>query len=270
MPYDRVPFDTTKPISCKKGIVSLFSRINDAIFIKNRYQLELDNANAAIINQVHYLEERSNEAMSKLNRARGLQKSIEAHSIERTNLYETLNNLLNKETDFESKMWQTTQNSNKVTSINIKQKFHESDVDELKFDSMLEYLKQYPTYASKTSFKEILEKIKEKEAELRREKEHYISSVSEYNNEISTWEKEIIKADSKFVDYNRFLEEGTNKLSKTKYINGVLYKISSEQAKQEVNLDTIKHRTSQFKETLDVIKKQYSEYKSTKLVEMTY
>lgn len=166
MPYERGKFNTTIPVPNKRGFINTIIGVNDTIFLKNRYQLALDNAHVAVMDQVHYMEENSDNAKEKLNKARGLQRNIEAHSIERVNLYEILNNLLNKETDFEKSMWNITQKNRKVASVNIKQKFDESDIDEIKFDSMLEYLKQYPTYTSKTSFKDILDKIKEKEAEL--------------------------------------------------------------------------------------------------------
>lgn len=94
--------------------------------------------------------------------------------------------------------------------------------------------------------------------------------MSEYNAEISKWEDEITKADDKIFEYNRILEEGKNKITTTRYLKSIFYKLTSEKTKQEVNLDTLSHRVRQFQNTLGVIKNQYSEYKKTMLVEMNY
>jgi hypothetical protein len=267
MGYLRVPFNTTKLITNKGNILT---GSHDAIFLRNKYQPELDNAHAAIVNQVHYVEERSNEAKELFNKAQGLKRNIEAHISERGSLYETLGNLLNKETNFEFEMWRTTQQNNKVTQLNIKQKFSDSDVDEMRFDSMLEYLKQYPTYASKTTFKDIIDKIQAKEGEIRKEKEYYITTVSEYNTQLSTFEKELIKAGDKFNAYDKVFKEGTEKLANTRYRDSIFYKLASEKNKAEVNLDTLSHRVEQFQNTLDLIKNDYALYKSRNLTELEY
>lgn len=267
MPYERVPFNTTKLVKSKGSILT---GSNDAIFLRNKYQPELDNAHAAIVNMVHYVEEKTSDAKKVYHQAKGLKQNIGAHLAERSDLYETLGNLLNKETHFEFDMWRTTQENKKVTKVNIKQKFSDSDVDEMKFDSMLEYLKQYPTYASKSAFKEILDKINNKEQEIRKEKEHYNSTVSDYNYEISVLDKEIVKAEDKFSAYDRVLQEGTKKLDNCRYCKSFFYRLASEKKKAEVNLDTITHRTEQFRNTLNLLKGQYEQYKGDMLVELNY
>ncbi len=267
MGYKQAPFNTTKLIKSKGNPLT---GSNDAIFLRNKYQPELDNAHASIVNQVHYLEEKTSEVKEVYHTAKGLKKNIDAHLAERNDLYETLGNLLNKETNHEFDMWRTTQENRKVTQVNIKQKFSDSDVDEMKFDSMLEYLKQYPTYASKSSFKDILDKIKEKEREVRKAQENYNTMVSDYNYRISVLDKEILKAEDKFSAYDNIMKNGTEKLVNCRYHKGIFYKLASESRKAEVNLDTLQHRTEQFRNTLNLLKSQYEQYKGDMLIEMSY
>lgn len=267
MKYGRVPFNTTKQIPEKGNIIS---GRKDAIFLRNKYQTELDNAHASIVNMVHRIEESNARLKEQYNYAQSVKRNIEAHEEERNSLYETLENLLKRETDFESKMWKDTQKGRKVKSVTIKQKFNESDIDEMKYDSMLEYLKQYPEYASKASFRKIIDKIEEKEREIRREKQQYNQSVSKYNYFLSLFEKDIQKSEDKFAAYDKILSEAKKKIGETRYIKSVFYKFASEKTKAEVNVDMLHHRVEQFKNTLNIIKSELSENKRRKFVEMNY
>ncbi len=267
MAFKKAPHGTTRQVPTSGTIIS---GKPDAIFLRNKYQTELDNAHASIVNMVHYIEDENKELKEVYNRAQGLKRDIEAHEKERANLYDSLGNLLNKETDFEKKMWETTQKGRKVKSVTIKQKFKDSDIEEMRYDSMLEYLKQYPEYASKSTFKKITEKIDEKEREIRFAKKSYHYAVSRYNHLLSLFEKNLTKADDKFVAYDKVLQEGEKKLSETRYRKSMFYKLASEKTKAEVNLDTLQHRVEQFRHTLDIIKREHSQNKSREFVEMEY
>ena len=58
------------------------------------------------------------------------------------------------------------------------------------------------------------------------------------------------------------------KIKSTRYVGSIAYKLASERAKSEVNIDTIHHRIEQFTNTLEIIKKEYSEFKNKPFVEM--
>jgi hypothetical protein len=58
------------------------------------------------------------------------------------------------------------------------------------------------------------------------------------------------------------------KIKSTRYYGSVSYKLASERTKSQVNIDTLQHRIEQFTNTLDIIKKEYSEYKNTPFVEI--
>ncbi len=268
MGYQKVPFNQTW-VYPEEGLSGKISGKNDAIFLRNRYQSELDNAHAAFVNQVHYCEELINELKGAFNSSEAIKRNITAHQQERADLYTSLDNLLKRETTFETEMWKTTTSVQQASTINIKEKFNDSDV-EIRYDSMLQYLKNYPEYASKSSFKAILDKIQIKEHEILKEKKNYNDAVSEYNYQLSKFEKEIRKGEDKFTVYDKILNEGMKKLRECRYNNSIFYRNAPEKVKAMVNIDTLNHRVEQFRNTLNLIKGEISQYQGRKFVEMVY
>ncbi len=152
MAFQRAGFNQTREVE-QKG--SMITGRPDAIFLRNKYQRELDNAHSSIVNMVHYLEEKNYELKEKLNKAVSLKHDITAHEKERADLYQSLQNLLTKETHFEKEMHKMTQETRKKQPVTIKQRFKDSDVEEMRFNAMQEYVGKYPEYASKSSFNSI-------------------------------------------------------------------------------------------------------------------
>jgi len=268
MTFKQKSFNKTKMISLK-GSNLLTGRPN-AIYLKNKYQRELDNACAALVNMVHYIEEESKKLRYSFNKSQGLKHDIAAYETERIGLYNTFNDLLKKETNFETNMWKITQKNIKNNSLKIKQNFKESDVDEIKFNSMMDYIKQYPEYISKSSFKLLYENIIKKEKDIRESKKQYNETVSKYNYYLSLFNKYLKKSEDKILNYYDILKEGKEKLDNSRYRKGIFYKISSEKNKDEVNLNLINHRIEQFKNTLEILKKEFINNKDKSFEEMEY
>jgi len=242
----------------------------DAVNFKNKYQKELDNTWDGIVTFIHKLEELNRQLKYLYAKIPAAKKNIDAHEEEKDELFTSLHNLLKKETDFEERMWKTTQKNRNIRSINIKQKFTESDVEQITNDSMLDYLKQYPEYASKSSFKQNLEKINEKEKEIRIEKEKYGELVSDYNSMLNTFETLIKKAEDKFDAYYKIKKEGETRLVNLRYNKSALNALRTETDKEEVKLDLLNHRPDQFKNTLEIIKSEFANAQRKSFVEMPY
>ncbi len=272
MGFERMPFDTTEQTE-EKGLIT--GRRN-AAFLRNKYQTELDNANAAVVNMVHYCQEQNDDLKKAFNSAQGLKATISAHEKERENAYDSLGNLLNKEKDFEAfmhkettEMYKEVSKNQQAKNIKIKQRMIDSD-SEMRFASMMKYLDKYPEYQTKSSFKKLMDKIEEKERELRQAKEEYNRAVSKYHELLQAFKIHIHKAEGKIKVYYSLLEEGKQKISETRYVNGIFHKLSSERAKQEVTIDTTKHRIAIFEGTLKIIKEEFSQYDGRKFVELEY
>jgi len=266
MGFQRAPHNSTEQYE-EKGVLS---GKRDAIYLRNKYQTELDNSHAAFINMVHFIEEENTELENVYNTAMAFKEDIKAHETERINAYTALGNKLTKETDFEKWMWDKTQKGKKVKTIKIKQNIRDSDVEEMKYDSMLDYLKQYPTISSKSSFTELTEKINKVETDLREEKKKYNHAVAKANSFLPNYKVWFAKADDKLGAYNKILEEGTKKLAEARYNKGIFKKLASQREKEQTELNTLQHRMEQFSKTLEILKEKHKKYAPKQFEELKY
>ena len=109
-----------------------------------------------------------------------------------------------------------------------------------------------------------------KEREIRHSKQKYNDAVSKYNYLLSDFHKYIQKAEDKIKAYNSIYTEGNKKLGATRYKKSVFYKFASEETKAKVELDTLTHRMDQFRNTLDIIKKEHSANHEKTFKDMEY
>jgi hypothetical protein len=274
MSFKFAPYNTTIKVEGEDSLVGLITGKNDVVFNRNKYQKELDNANAALVNMVHYTEQNMRALKDAYDNSQRLKKNIEAHLEERKTLFQSLDDLLNNEKGHEKEMWFETLKSRvqetKDRNITITQRNKDSDIDSMNLGSSFDYPKQYPDSKIKQRYEKILTDIECKEKEVRNEKEKYYSEVAKYNNAISFFEKDIQKSEDKFRVYDDLLKEGTQKIQNCRYHGGYLYNFSSEKSKDEMNLNTLTHRVEQFRNTLNLIKRDLSQYQSKKFVELEY
>ncbi|MDD3052663.1 MAG: LemA family protein [Candidatus Cloacimonetes bacterium] len=274
MGSERFPSNKTKMVKDEDGLWGKITGRRDVVYLRNKYQIELDNAYADLVNMVHFIEKDLRKLKGAYDNSQRLKKSVEAHLEERKMLYESLENLLSNEKEHEKEMWFETLRSRieevKDKNITVIQKNKDTEVDSMSIGSTLDYPKHYPDSEIKSRYKKILSDIKYKEREIRKEREKYYREVSNYNYFITFFEKHIQKAEAKFSAYDTILKEATKKILESRYYGGILYKISSEKSKDEINIDTLSHRVDKFRETLEIIKKDLSQYQGRKFVEMQY
>ncbi|MFA5125872.1 MAG: LemA family protein [archaeon] len=276
MGFKHAEFDTTTRVE-EKGLLGKLTGENDAIYLRNKHQTEIDNAWSAIVNMVHYIESESYELKESYNKAQGIKRDIEAHEVEREKLYTNLGNLLNKETDFEKEMYKETtkmykdvSKNQQAKSVNIKQRLKDSEVNEMKFASMMKYLEKYPEYQNKSSFKNITDKIDVKEREIREEKKKYNDAVSKYNNFLSNYPIWIKKAEDKVDIYEKLVKEAKEKLENLRYKKSILHTLATEKTKSSIAIDTTSHRLDQFTNTLNLLKQEHNKNKIKEFEEMQY
>lgn len=260
----------------KDNLISILTGSSDARFIKSQAQPQLDKYDREVINDVHNLEGNYKMVSAAYNSAQGYKRDIEVHEKEREQAYDALGNLLNKETNFEKVLWDETSSmykeiakSQNAKSLRIKQKNVDSD-PEMRFSSMMRYLDKYPEYQSKSSFKKVLDKIEEKEREIRYSKHKYHDAVTKYNTVLSDFMILFGVAENKIDAYHELLKTTNEKLQKLRYNKGLFAKFASERKKAELNIELTQHRLPQFEKRLKGIKDELSQYKSKKFVELDY
>lgn len=254
-------FDNSK-IKQEGGGFSMIGKItgkNDAKYLKERFQQKLNQQHGVIKDKRDFFYKMNHKLKAALGEIQRLASNLEADQEERTDLYNSLQNLLTKETDFEQKMLKTSQEGKKVKSIVINQKFKDSDIEEARYDNMMEYLERYPKYASKSSFSEILEQIKKIEAGIKNTKKNMNQAVADALKEISYFPRNILEFRDFVKRYRDLLEEGKQKTENTRYVKGFLFKFLSEEDKQGVLIDTMNHNPEHFETSVNQLEKEVKE-----------
>ncbi|MFA5333678.1 MAG: LemA family protein [Candidatus Nanoarchaeia archaeon] len=229
----------------------------DAMYLKKRYQEKLNQQHKVIGDKRHFVYKMNHKLKSALGDIQKFASDIEANQEERANLYNSLQNMLSKETDFEEKMLKLSQKGKKVKSIIINQKFKDSDIEEARYDTMREYLEKYPKYASKSSFSEIIEQIKKIESGIKKTKTDMNKAVSDALKEISYFPRNILEFRDIVKKYQDILKEGKEKTENNRYVKSFLFKLLSEEEKQKMLIDTINHNPEHFETSINQIEKEF-------------
>jgi hypothetical protein len=274
MSFERVRFNTTQEIRGADSTLGSLTGRSDLVHYRNMYQKELDNAHAAIVNMTHYVEEQKKILDDQYNNAQRLKRDIAAHTEERTTLYETLEHLLNNETTNEKEIWFETLKSRVHElgnrNISVIQNMKESDIDSMSVGLSSNYPKQLLNSQSGDRYRKIFCDIEEKDKSIRKSKHAYNNAVSEYNTTLSQFNVIIKKARDKFEAYYEIKKIAREAMDKCRYKYSFFYKISNAKSKGELEVDTLKHRVNQFKNTLDIIENEISKFEGRKFVEMSY
>jgi chromosome segregation ATPase len=248
----------------------------DALFIKNFYQSELNKLDGEIKADGWKIEHTFEELSRLFYKKQSLMRDIEAHEKKRQNAYEALNNILNKEKDFEAFMHKETIGMYKEVSknqtaknIKIRQRMVSSD-NEMRFASMMKYLDKYPEYQTKSTIKEIVEEIKHEERELKDAKKEHNHALAEYDPLFSKMMVMFKKSEEKIKRFNELLTEAKTRLANCRFNKWKISNLVSEEKKSAVSIDERDFRTPQFSKRIDEIKEHLSEYKPRKFVESEY
>lgn len=228
----------------------------DAEFLKERYQQKLNQQHKVIKDKRDFFYKMNHKLKAALGEIQRLASDMEADQEERSDLYNSLQNLLTKETNFEEKMLKTSQKGKKIKSVTINQKFKDSDIEEARYDNMMEYLQKYPKYASKSSFSEILEQIKKVESGIKRTKKDMNKAVADALKEISYFPRNILEFRDYVKKYRVVFDEATEKINNCRYVKGLLFKLSSERNKQDILIDTLNHNPEHFETSVNQLEKE--------------
>jgi len=239
----------------------------NAIDVKNEYQKALDYSHEGIKKIVGHLHKMNHKLKFALADTQRYKKDIGADEDEKIKSYNSLNNLLKQEKSFEKEMMKLSQKG-KAKNISIKTKF--KDVDDVRFNAMQDYLDKYPEYASKPTFKKILDKISEVEKGIKDTKKKYNKEVSIVLRELAYFPKNIMQAEDRVKRFKDQLKEGTEKLKKMRYLKSVAYRLASERIKRQVNIHTLYYRVEENERIIQQLKKEVANAKRQDLEEMDY
>jgi hypothetical protein len=242
----------------------------DALKIKEEYQGALNHTHGAIKNKIDWLYGMNHKLKDNLALVQKYKKDILSDQEERDSLYTSLNNLLLKETNFEKEMLKESNKNKKSSKVIIKPRIKDSDIDDFRINAIKDYLDKYPEYASKSSFKKILEKITEIESGIKHTKNKYNHHVSEVLRELAYWPRNIMEAENLVKRFRSQFNEADEKLKNMRYLKSIFYKFASESTKMNVNIHTLYYKVDEFESTIKQLKEEYLRAKKQDLEEMDY
>lgn len=242
----------------------------DAMAIKEEYQKALNYAHGDAKKKIDWLFMMNHKLKDNLAAIQKYKKDLVSDEEEKQALYTNLFNLLKDEKNFEKEMLATSKKGTSRTKVVIKPKFKDSDIDDVKINAMQEYLDKYPEYATKSSYKKILDKIEKVEEGIKETKKKYNYHVSETLKELSYWPRNIMEAENKIKRFKEQLKEGKEKLSKMRYHKSVFYKLADEKEKIKVNIHTLYYRIEEYEDTIKKLKEEAEKAKKQDLETMDY
>lgn len=266
MAFEELIFNTTKQIKGGNRITGSL----DAIFIRNRYQTELDNSYVAFVNMVHHIEDNERwKIVDFFHKAQGLKQDIESHQSERSHLCTELHNILSIDINYQK--WMRTRTEKMATSVtrNLQTNIQRvDDSSEISIEAVTDFLKVNPEHVSTPSITNLFESIKNKEKEIRLKEETYNETVKLFTREIPYLESDLLRCNDKLNKYHSLLNEWYVKIDSLHYYKSIWFKILSEEQKSKILPDAISHRIEQFTHTFELFNKELSVYKTYKFPQL--
>ena len=250
--------------------MGFFTKKQDAIAIKEKYQKALDYSHKEVENKIHWLYKMNHKLKDNLALVQRYKKDSLADEEEKAGLYATLNNLLVKETNFEKEMLKTSQKGKKNTKVIVKPKIKDSDVDSFRINAVQEYMDKYPEYASKSSFKKILDKITEVEKGIKDTKKKYNQAISEVLRELSYWPRNIIEAEDLIKRFKKQMEEAELKLKENGFEKTLRFKFSSFKEKQKSTIHKLYYKIGEMENIIKKFQEEVTKAKRQDLEDMEY
>lgn len=245
--FKKLNFNQTEQI--KQG--GLFGRLtgrNDLIYLRNKYQTEVDNSWAALMNMAHYLETNNdtiqtivlyNDLVATLGQVKDMERKARIS-------YDKIFNCIKLDQDYSERMWKIHQEMYKVTSsgtVNVSTSFENINVSH---EAVRKYVERYPRVEIRNDVNE----IKNIENEIVAKKNSFRKNKALLRDYFEQFKLELIKCESKLDAYNKVLNEGKLKITECRFKNSFLYSLMTAEDKAALEIDTLKHRIDQVERTI--------------------
>jgi len=139
-----------------------------------------------------------------------------------------------------------TQSAKQGKEMRIKQKFHKSDVDEMNFNSMMDYIKQYPELQSSRDIDKGAQSLESKREEMIREQKVFEEAKLKYNYTLNTFESLTEKAEAYLNEFEKYILEAEEKVNNSRYnknaLVGGLRILQTELEQQATRLNLLPYR----------------------------
>ncbi len=260
----------------RKEQVGLIERItgrSSAIYTKRRYEDKLKELWSTFDKTMDGVSDQSSKLKKAYTNVPKLKKNVETNREEWHETLTNLGNLVNKLTEHEKGMWTETQKSRKVKGLKVHQKFKDSDVDEIRFNNMMDYIKQYPELQAKSAITEAAVSVNQKREKVINAQAELDGTIAEYNYLLNTFEDLTDSADSGLKSFEELVKEAEVKVNKSPYNTNRLVHIGQTAYEREATLlDLLEYRggLENRKIALKRVRDELSEYKRKKFTDIAH
>jgi len=254
---DMLPFNTTEQVVGGNRITG--SR--DAIFLRNRYQTELDNSHTALVNEIHHTEGlNKRKTVDYYYNAVALNDDIISHLDELTSLESALESLLDKDFGQEFKMWkENTQGLNIKTKDGISGSVT-SILGVASSSPAIKYLEKYPEQTSHPGVIANKNSLENKIQDIRKKHEEYHEQVSLFNHELPFYSKNVQKCKDNLNRFFSILDEGNAKINECRYLKSIFFRILPQDKKSDILLYTLPFPIEKWKHMIDLFDDDLNKY----------
>ena len=203
----------------------------------------------------------------------GLKKTLQVVGEEWSESLSSLSNLLEKAKRHEWEMWKTTQKNRNIRVQKNAPRIKYSDVDEMNFNSMQDFIKQYPELQSQKNVEKAAQAIEEKRKEVIEAQKEVDKAISERNFIVSTFEKLTQKAEDNLDTFEDLIKEAEEKINKSRYnITKLRNPLLTDYEREATKLDLLPYR-GKLKERKNILKRvqgQHTKYERKSFVEIEH
>jgi len=237
----------------------------DAVYWKKTIQEELDKRWSAFDSSTEKLVEDFNRFKEHYVGIPEQEGVLTSYKKEWAESLTSLGNLLNKNTTHEQQMWDTTQRAMKVESMKVAQKFKDSDVDEIRFNNMREYIRQYPELQAQSTISRLMNDVNQKRAEIIEEETKYRGVIKESNLYLNTARNKLQKVQDELEAFEAMRKEGEEKVNSAQG-KGIIRKIqnirktAAEKESTKLNFFEYDRKINASKNQLHLIKEDLTKY----------
>ena len=249
------------------GFIDRLLKRTDPVYWKKTIQAELDKRWSAFDTTADKLKgdfEKFNRQAMEITEE---EHNVDTYTQEWGESLTSLGNLLNKNTSHEKQMWDTTQNNRNIKGLKIKQKFKDSDVDEIRFNSMMEYIKQYPEMQAQKTVDKLVENVKAKRDDIVSASKTYRQAIKEANVYLNIAKSKLQESEDELAAFESMKKEGEQKVNEAQdkgLINKILNKTKTAAEKQSTRLVFYEYdrKIDVSKNQLKLIKERMKEYEA--------
>ena len=268
-----VPMNMTPQTEKGTGFLGRLSKREEATSLRNKYQTELNNANASLVNEVHHVErEMRKVTLDYYNEAQALKADIKTRLTERKSLFDTLDAQIEKERGQEYELFKIKPQGTNITADRLPGEVHIGGLGSLGVvnTASLKYLERYPSMASTPFVRDIIDKIELKEGEIRKKAESWHRAIAGFNRSLPEYKTCVIKCEENLARYHKVLKEGSDLINSCSYVKSVWFRMLSQKEKDAILVQTLQHTTEKWEHIIEEFKHDLSQWQSQPFTELTY